>query len=389
MPDDVTRHISQSIQRMLWGKAAGRCEFAGCNKELWKSSVTQEEVNIAQQAHIWSFSGEGPRGHDGVSETVLNTLANLMLVCHQCHRKMDKQQDGGRYSVDLLRAMKEQHERRIGIVTGIAPEKRSHILLYGANIGDHESPLQYALAAEALFPDRYPAEERPIVVGTVGSLRDGDADFWSVERLSLARKCDQQVRSRITGGEISHLSVFARAPQPLLILLGTFLTDISEVDVFQLCREPKGWRWANDETHLELQIVEPANPHGVPALVLSLSATITDDRIVDVLGEPASIWRVTIPKPHNDFLRSRSQLVTFRRAMRDLMDRIKATHGEEATLHVFPAMPIAAAVELGRIRMPKADLDWQVYDQVKQLGGFVPAISIEKGFQTCPSATVS
>lgn len=388
MPEDVTRHISQPIQRMLWGKAAGRCEFAGCNKELWKSSVTQEEVNIAQQAHIWSFSGVGPRGHDGVSEKAINTLGNLMLVCHQCHRKMDQTQDGGRYSVELLRAMKEQHERRIGIVTGIAPEKRSHILLYGANIGDHESPLQYTLAAEALFPDRYPADDRAIVVGTVGSLRDGDADFWTAERLSLARKFDQQVRSRIVGGEVSHLSVFARAPQPLLILLGTFLTDISEVDVFQLCREPKSWRWANDETQLELQTTEPANSEGVPALVLSLSATITDDRIVDVLGEPASIWHVTIPKPHNDFLRSRGQLATFRRAMRSLMDRIKATHGEEATLHVFPAMPIAAAVELGRIRMPKADLKWQVYDQVKQLGGFVPALSIEKGSSACPLATV-
>ena len=55
MPKDVTRHISLPVQRMLWGKAAGRCEFAGCNQPLWKSPVTQEQVNIAENAHIYSF----------------------------------------------------------------------------------------------------------------------------------------------------------------------------------------------------------------------------------------------------------------------------------------------------------------------------------------------
>ena len=60
-PGEVTRHIRGDVQNMLWGKAAGRCEFNGCNKPLWKSSVTQEQVNIAQKAHIYAFSSDGPR----------------------------------------------------------------------------------------------------------------------------------------------------------------------------------------------------------------------------------------------------------------------------------------------------------------------------------------
>ena len=63
MPKEVTRHIPHPVQLMLWGKAAGRCEFAGCNKALWKSPVTQEQVNIAQKAHIYSFGDGGPRGN--------------------------------------------------------------------------------------------------------------------------------------------------------------------------------------------------------------------------------------------------------------------------------------------------------------------------------------
>ena len=108
-PKDVTRHIKPHVQLMLWGKAGGRCEFAGCNKPLWKSSVTQEDVNIAQKAHIYSFSPDGPRGNRDITAKMLNALMNLLLVCHECHEKIDKEKDGGRYTVTLLQEMKAQH----------------------------------------------------------------------------------------------------------------------------------------------------------------------------------------------------------------------------------------------------------------------------------------
>src|SRR4029077_9937617 len=134
----------------------------GCNQPLWKSRVTQEQVNIAEKAHIYSFSGRGPRGNIGISEADLQTLSNLILVCHACHRKIDRKRDGGRYTVALLQQMKGAHEQRIELVSGIAPEKSSHVLLYGASIGDHSSPLSYFDAAPALFPGRYPAAARAI-----------------------------------------------------------------------------------------------------------------------------------------------------------------------------------------------------------------------------------
>src|ERR1700719_2925733 len=74
---EITRDVPHHVQCMLWGKSAGRCEFAGCNEILWKSQVTQEPVNIAQKAHIYSFSSAGPRGNRGVSTKQLNDLGNL------------------------------------------------------------------------------------------------------------------------------------------------------------------------------------------------------------------------------------------------------------------------------------------------------------------------
>jgi len=52
-------------------------------------------------------------------------------------------------------------------------------------------------------------------------------------------------------------------------------------------------------------------------------------------------------------------------------------------LHVFPAMPLALAVEFGRIRMPKADLPLCIYDQTGEMG-FQPALNI--GFTSIASA---
>src|SRR5690349_17511311 len=118
-PSEVTRHISVSTQCMLWGKAAGRCEFAGCNGPLWKSPVTQEPVNIAQKAHIYAFSSAGPRGRRGLKASEINDVSNLMLVCHSCHRKIDQASDGGRYSAELLRQWKSSHEERVERVTAI------------------------------------------------------------------------------------------------------------------------------------------------------------------------------------------------------------------------------------------------------------------------------
>lgn len=370
-PREVSRHIPHPVQCMLWGKAGGRCEFSGCNKPLWKSSVTQEPVNIAQKAHIWAFSAGGPRFNPEIEDDEINSLSNLILVCHECHQKIDKAKDGGRYSAALLMSWKAVHERRIERVTAINPDKSSHVLLYGANIGDHSGPLSYQNAAAALFPDRYPAEDKPLELSMINSpFGDREKSFWRMEADNLHRRFNQSIKPRIAIGDLDHLSVFAFAPQPLLILFGTLLGDIVPADVYQLHREPPGWEWPENPLEQPFELQEPADTDGSAALVLGLSATVTHDRIRQVLGKNASIWTVTVADPHNDMMKSRRQLAELRRLLRGLLDRIKGHHGQSSELHIFPAAPVSAVVELGRVRMPKADMPWVIYDQSNDLGGF-------------------
>jgi len=373
---EVTRKISPSVMASLWGRAAARCEFQGCNDPLWKSPVTQEAVNLAQMAHIYSFSAAGPRGNAGVSDAVLNSFENLLLVCHGCHQKIDQAQDGGRYSAGLLQQMKASHERRIERVTGIDPSRQSHVVIYGANVGDHHPALNFQDAAVAMFPDSYPAADQAIELSMLNDpMTDASALYWESQSLRLCTLFQQKIRDRLSTEDIAHMSIFAIAPQPLLVLLGTLLGDISNVAVYQRQREPSTWEWPATSATSPFEVIAPDSTSGKPALVLAISGTVTSDRIHRVLGPDASIWTVTVPAPHNDILKSRDQLVQFRQLMRTLLDRIKALHGQRTILHVFPAAPVAAAIEFGRVRMPKADMPLVVYDQVNALGGFIPALS--------------
>lgn len=380
LPDgvrEVRRGIKVSVQTMLWGRAAGRCEIQGCNKILSRSPVTQATVNIAEKAHIYSFSADGPRGNEGVSDAELNSVENLILVCNACHNEIDESVDGGRYSASLLKEMKASHERRIEIVTGIDPGRRSHVLMYGEDVGEHSVPSRFNGAAGAMFPDRYPAEARPIPIGIIGSSEhDESADFWKSRTRELVTQFNRRVRDRVSQREIDHISVFAIAPQPLLMLLGTLLGDIVPVDVFQRHREPPTWAWPSSADLLEFQVQRPDCTSGPPALVIGTTATVTHDRIEKALNAEASIWSVTIPRPNNDPVKSREDLSRFRSLVRELFDDIKAAHGQWTMLHVFPATSVSLAVEFGRARMPKADMPWRIYDQNNELGGFVRALDI-------------
>jgi hypothetical protein len=367
------RQISRPVESMLWGRSAGRCEFRGCNRPLYKSSVTQESVNLAEKAHIWGFSARGPRAGRSRTKT-LNDIGNLMLVCHDCHSKMDKNQ--GNYPVHLLRAMKAEHEERVRLVTGIALDRSSQVVVYGAAIGQENSPLDKVRVHAAMVPARFPMSEEPIKLSMAWSGRDRTPEYWTVESENLRREFERHVRPRLDT-ERCHWSVFGLAPMPLLVLLGSLFTDKTEVDVYQLQREPApGWGWLEHGAASPFELRPPKDTDAPPVLAISLSARINHDRIRSAAGADVAIWELTHAIPHNDFLKTRAQLSSFREAARAALASIAARHGLAAPLKIFPAMPVAAAVELGRIRMPKADMPWELFDQ--QGGqGFVPTIVIQ------------
>jgi SMODS-associated and fused to various effectors sensor domain len=378
MVSDVTRYIELPTERELWARAAGRCEFNGCNTLLYKSAVTQETVNLAQKAHIYSFSEKGPRGWGPIRFmlTRLNDISNLMLMCHGCHQKIDQDKSGIRYSAELLIGWKNEHEQRIEIVTGIQSDKRSHIIIYGANIGAEKSPIIYHNCVEAMFPNSYPASERPNTLSMNSNLKDSSAEYWQAESSNLFSLYERKISPLIEQDSCKSFSLFALAPQPLLIQLGALFTDKTDVETYQLHREPKGWQWNDCPENFDFILRNPNEIKALPVLLISLSDHVTRERITNVLGQDVSIWEITLETPHNDFMKSKEQLSLLRKYMRQLMVDIKQKHGNETPLHIFPVMPVSCAIELGRIRMPKAEMPWIIYDQDFGTNTFVKSLEL-------------
>ena len=345
----------------LWAKAAGRCEYDGCNKLLYKDDLTSEDINRGFVAHIIAASPDGPRGDEKLSAQLVDDIGNVMLMCHDHHRLIDHEQVA-EHTVDRLSAMKKKHEDRVREVTEIAAAKISVPVVYGTNIGKETVSISRRDLAQAMLPDNYPTENVVTISCQNSSLHDSQELFWQAEVAQLEQKYNESLKPLIGKEDIDCVSVFALAPQPLLVKLGTKLSDLHKVKVYQKHREPDTWKWQAVTKPNPMRIIRPEDTSKTPVLIFSLSANAISARVRKRFGVEASIWEVTAEKPDNDMLRSADQLAEFRALAREALADINAS-SQADSIKVFMAMPAACAVELGRVWMPKADKKLVLFDK--------------------------
>jgi hypothetical protein len=300
-----------------------------------------------------------------------------MLVCDAHHRVFDREMVA-EHPVAVLRDMKRRHEARIKTVTVIDEDLGSHVIRYAARIGTNESPVAAGDLKWSMLPERYPVDGGWINLDLVTlDLPDHDPDFWRTHLRNLRIGFAEKVRGRFERNEIRRLSIFGLAPIPLLIELGRLISDISTAEVRQLLRDPKGWKWDPKSGPVDFAVHRPRLFAGPVALKLEVSSVIVDDRVTSVLGNDTAIWSIAATGAHNDIMRRPEDLAAFAKTFRGTLDAIKAAHDEHAVVHLFPAVPVSAAVEAGRSWQPKAHPSLKIYDQNRKLGGFIPVHDLE------------
>jgi len=367
------KQISIRVERLLWGVAAGRCEFNGCNKLLYIHDTSGFIENLAEKAHIYAVK---PLGARYIEYTNQNCINNLMLVCQACHTIIDRNPD--RFPSELLYDMKIEHENRIRIVSSIDINMKSHIVYYTANISSNHMRVNDCDAMFALTSiDRYPAGARPIDLSVHGRyLADRDSNYYTENMQNLKRAVIGQVANIIENGE--SIALFAIAPQPLLIYLGCLLNDKYNISVFQCHRRDiDKWSWHDPYSPIDFMINFQGKTrcNGRVALVLALSSSVIENRITDVLGKDASIYTVTIENPSRIFVKHPLVMESFIEKSRESIELIKQKHGNKEPIHVFPVMPVSLAVRFGMDYMPKTDNPLIIYDEVAGQG-FVQALEI-------------
>ena len=342
---------------------------------MWRASGSGQSMNAGEMGHIYSHGRDGPRGRKGVADNKIDSAENLLLVCHGCHKTIDKTKT---YSAEKLIEWKKAHESRVERVTGIDSSRTTFVVTYGATIGNQKIVLDTQQAFEATFSmERYPSNDIPAALGMKWEGRDDDPGYWQAEQKNLLKNYQRVVQERFEEGSEIHFSVFGLAPIPLLVQLGAHFGNKKSVDVYQLRREPQpSWVPNFESPAVDFQIKRPGGGGDVPVVVFSLSDKIARDRIkIEDDGDPA-VWEVTTPNPNMDLIQNPNQLSDFRRVVRETMSEVQNRFGSEAPVHILSAMPLSTSIELGKARMPQVWAPWKMYDHGRTTRTFTHVLTI-------------
>ena len=136
-----TNALSELSRRVLWARAAGQCQYSGCNKSLIGDLISgAEDKNFGFVAHIVADTATGPRGDAVRSPLLSDDVNNLMLLCYVHHKLIDVDAVAEHPESRLL-AMKASHETRIEIVSRIQADRAAHVLRVAAAVGAPASPV--------------------------------------------------------------------------------------------------------------------------------------------------------------------------------------------------------------------------------------------------------
>ena len=375
--------IPIKTQIELWAKAAGRCEFRGCNKLLYLDELTKTKDNLSLISHIIAAEPGGPRGDDIESPRLVKDISNLMLTCKDHGKIIDSKEHVSDYPVELLRGYKQEHEKRIKILTDIQAEAKSHILIFQAPINGKIFNIDITQAHKAILP-KYPARENPFLID-FSDLSDKETEdgYWNWLTRNTKRKFDAIFNHEAKRRDINHISLFALAPIPLLVYLGYLIGDITTVDLYQRHRRSKDWNWeenSEDSGKEFYRIIEPDihKEHYQTAILISVSGMVDRERATDVVGKECNIYEIVAITPGLDFLSSRLKLKEFCREYRQLLCGIRSHNGHIKELHLFCAAPSPIAIECGRSVLSKSDPPIKIYDLIKDTNGFVYALTINE-----------
>lgn len=354
--------LKETEKRKAWVRAGGVCVL--CKRYLLDGELTGLEVSLGELAHIvgQQNSAKSPRGLHPMPVKHRDTAENVLVACDSCHQEIDNQLVTGILDVTALTEIKRQHEERIRHVTTLPDDQRTVILRVIGRLRGNAVEVTRATVAETVVADarRFPSyrlslDRLGVEVDLTGLPGEAEADeaYFETGSKAIDEVVDLRLHDAIRSGAARHLSVFAFARLPLLVYLGSKLDDTFDVDVFQRHRDTERWQWDPTAPTREFTATMPPLAAGTEAvLVVNVSGVIDETQLPpDLTGLPRIVVRPDGVMPDVDIIRSRATLEAFRRTVRDVYAALDR-HKNIKRLHLVAAVPISAAVEVGRVRDP-------------------------------------
>lgn len=388
--------LPEKVRLEVWGRSGGRCAI--CNRYLLDGALAYNAIRLGELAHIvgQQNTAGSPRGQNDLVER--DTADNVMLVCADEHDEIDAPENLDVFTIEKLLAFKHAHEDRIKHVTGIAPDRTTTVLRMIGQIRGHEVELTRQTASSAvliagdripLFLDSYSRhgieiELRHVLGEATIDLRDvpgedgTNGDYYGQAKAVIDNVIDNKLNEGIARDQVAHLSVFGFARIPLLVYLGSRLDDTVPTDIYQRHRHDETWTWSEYEPAVAFATYfdQDMPPTEEAVLVLNLSGSI---QTAELPSDLAGLRRYRISPveatPAPDIMRHRGSLAGFQERLRALFADIEANAKCVRRLHVLPAVPLSAAVSLGRVHDRQVHPRLTIYDRTDR--GYRPALEIK------------
>ena len=380
------RSLSSDTRLKVWVRAGGRCVI--CNRYLLDGKLTGREATFGELAHIigQTNSAESPRGLTSLELDVRDDPDNLVLICDDEHDELDKKSSRTFFTVEWIKELKRTHEERIRHVTSFAPDRTTVVLrmigrLTGSAVEvDQDTAAGTVINSAHRFPRFNMAYDRSSIeidLRHVPGEAQGSEEYYRMAIPLIDEVIEHKLTEGVLKEQIKHLSVFAFARWPLLVYLGTRLDDTIPVDVYQRHRLTQTWEWPSGSPAL-LTTDAPESEVGdisEGVLLLNISGTVQYRDIPCRLQSAPRFgvrWANRTPSP--DALCSRQGLQDFESALRELLALIESSSGSIDRLHTFAALPMSAAVVLGRVLDRKIHPRLILYDRTPS--GYQPRLEV-------------
>lgn len=367
------KSIPEWIELRLWVKSAGRCEFNGCNKDVYTEGLTLKMQKLGEIAHIASAEEDGPRGDDPLPLKDRNNFENLMLVCREHHKHFDVQYVAD-YPADLLRKWKKDHEKRVEWLLSTGPIAKTKIVRIRSKIGTETVSCTEDDIREAIAP-KYPLDDNSIDVDLRSITESSfDASYWQTCKQAITERLKDLHVQSFSAAPVEHISVFGFGPIPLLIHAGRCLGNKIPATIYQRHRSPETWKWKSDglPAVFKFERLSDGKDPKRAVLLMSLSGKISQSQIPDGLLAECDVYELTLdgqaPNPY--FMNTLDDLERFRSSYQQALAEIRLHNPDIAEIHLLPAIPIPVAISCGRELLQKAHPCLVVYDRNKQTDKF-------------------
>jgi hypothetical protein len=351
-------NISKDVRRDLWIAAAGRCEFRGCNKPVDRDFLTKARCNVGEYAHIVADSPDGARGIPGESERLAKDPGNLMLACFGCHSRIDRNSRNNEFSAEQLRAMKREHETRIERIYSATGTKDSLPILMTFPIATHKPAITLGQVHYAMLQNsdytRFPGADHIFIDKSDFDIQDDDPIFWDRADTALCQLFDRRIQPAIEAKNgAAHLTIAAFAPIPMLMKLGALLGDKTEASILDLPGDE--WLWDR-----RMDCPAPKFAYRVPDTLPREVAVMVN--ISNIAQQPTGMSAVEFRavEPNRAIIRTEAHVLDFRREFNSFLLNLHRSGAR--VIHLHPATPLSASVEIGRLLLPKVFEEVHVWE---------------------------